>query len=153
MEQFEVWQKEQTERIIKKMAKKLPKNTNFDQFSIDKESMVKCINGKDSILVSPIIDWTARDVWEFLNEVVKVPHCSLYDSGHHRIGCILCPMSSKREKRRDMKEHPHAVHKWKQAIREMRHRGGADGRADIVQQPIRGAYIKSQRKEDWGVFE
>jgi len=124
IEQFEEWQKEQTERIIKKMAKKLPKNTNFDQFSIDQESTVKCVNGKDSILVSPIIDWTARDVWEFLNEVVKVPHCSLYDNGHHRIGCILCPMSSKREKRRDIKEHPHAVHRWKQAIREMRRRGG-----------------------------
>ena len=124
MERFEEWQKEQTAKIIKRMAKKLPKNTNFDEFSINQESTVKCVNGKDSILISPIIEWTVRDVWEFLNEVVKIPHCSLYDNGHRRIGCILCPMCSKREKRRDMKEHPHVVHKWKQAIRDMRRRGG-----------------------------
>lgn len=43
-------------------------------------------------LVNPIIDWDESDVWEFLNEVVKVPHCCLYDEGFKRIGCIGCPM-------------------------------------------------------------
>lgn len=45
-------------------------------------------------LVNPIVDWTDDDVWEFLNEVVKVPHCELYDQGYTRLGCIGCPMSS-----------------------------------------------------------
>jgi phosphoadenosine phosphosulfate reductase len=44
-------------------------------------------------LVNPIVDWTDDDVWEFLNEVVKVPHCELYDQGYTRLGCIGCPMS------------------------------------------------------------
>lgn len=43
-------------------------------------------------LVNPIIDWDESDVWEFLNEVVKVPHCCLYDEGFKRLGCICCPM-------------------------------------------------------------
>ena len=40
---------------------------NFDQFSEHKEQMVTCVGGKDKILVSPIIHWTDRDVWDFLN--------------------------------------------------------------------------------------
>ena len=44
-------------------------------------------------MVNPIVDWSDEDVWEFLNDVVKVPHCSLYDEGFKRIGCIGCPLS------------------------------------------------------------
>lgn len=44
-------------------------------------------------LVNPIIDWTDEEVWEFLNDVAKVPHCSLYDEGYKRLGCIGCPLS------------------------------------------------------------
>lgn len=44
-------------------------------------------------LVNPIIDWLEEDVWEFLNEVAKVPHCHLYDEGYKRLGCIGCPLS------------------------------------------------------------
>ena len=46
------------------------------------------------VLVNPIVDWEDEDVWEFLNEVVKVPHCELYDKGYKRLGCIGCPMSN-----------------------------------------------------------
>ena len=42
--------------------------------------------------LNPIVDWDDSDVWEFLNDVVKVPHCSLYDEGHLRIGCVGCPL-------------------------------------------------------------
>lgn len=45
------------------------------------------------VLVNPIVDWEDDDVWEFLNDVAKVPHCELYDQGVKRIGCIGCPMS------------------------------------------------------------
>lgn len=111
---FMQWSEEQ--------IKKKYKNVNHDQFSIDKEHEVKCINGKDSILVSPIIDWTARDVWDFLNGM-EIPHCELYDMGYTRIGCILCPMSSRKSKIRDMQLFPHVKEKWIKAIMEIR-RGG-----------------------------
>lgn len=48
-------------------------------------------------VVNPIIDWLEEAVWEFLNDIAKVPHCCLYDQGYKRLGCIGCPMSSKRE--------------------------------------------------------
>lgn len=48
-------------------------------------------------VVNPIIDWLDEDVWVFLNDIAKVPHCELYDQGYARLGCIGCPMSYKRE--------------------------------------------------------
>lgn len=92
---------------------------NFDQWSEHEEKMVTCVGGKDKILVSPILYWTERDVWEFLNEVVKVPHCSLYDEGSRRIGCILCPMSNYKQKIKDCQRFPHAKHKWIQTIQKL----------------------------------
>lgn len=92
---------------------------NFDQWSEHKEQMVTCVKGKDKILVSPIINWTERDVWEFLNKVVKVPHCKLYDEEYKRIGCILCPMSNYRQKIRDMQRFPHVKRKWIQTIQKL----------------------------------
>ena len=91
----------------------------FDQWSEHQEKMVTCVGGKDKILVSPIIHWTEQDVWEFLNDVVKVPHCKLYDEGYTRIGCICCPMSQKRQKLREIKQYPHVKRRWTQTIQKL----------------------------------
>lgn len=91
----------------------------FDQWSEHQEKMVTCVGGKDKILVSPIIHWAERDVWEFLNDVVKVPHCKLYDEGYTRIGCILCPMSNRKSKLRDIERFPHAKRRWIQTIEKL----------------------------------
>lgn len=91
---------------------------NFDQFSEHKEQMVTCVGGKDKILVSPIIHWTDRDVWDFLNGN-KIEHCSLYDEGYKRIGCILCPMSNYKDKRKDCQRFPHVKRKWIQTIQKL----------------------------------
>ena len=87
----------------------------FDQWSEHEEKMVACVGGKDKILVSPIIHWTERDVWEFLN-VNGIPHCELYDQGYTRIGCICCPMSSPRQKIKEIERWPHVKRNWKKTI-------------------------------------
>ena len=92
---------------------------NFDQFSEHEETMVSCIGGgKEKILLSPIIRWTDRDVWEFLDGK-GIEHCSLYDEGYTRIGCILCPMSNYKSKLRDIERFPHAKHKWIKTIQRL----------------------------------
>ena len=77
--------------------------------------MVACVGGKDKILVSPIIYWTERDVWEFLN-VNGIPHCELYDEGYTRIGCICCPMSQPWQKAKEIKRWPHVKRHWIKTI-------------------------------------
>ena len=88
------------------------------------EKTIGCISGKETLLISPIIHWTERDVWEFLNKVVQVPHCELYDQGFTRIGCICCPMSSPRQKVIENERWPHVRRNWVKAIRAIRSGGG-----------------------------
>lgn len=90
----------------------------FDQWSEHKENMVTCVNGKDKILISPIIYWSEKDVWEFLNNN-NIQHCSLYDEGYTRIGCILCPMAHKKVKIRDIKRFPHVKERWLKTIQKL----------------------------------
>ena len=88
---------------------------SFDQWSEHEEQMVTGVKGKDKILVSPIIYWTERDVWEFLN-TNRIPHCKLYDEGYSRIGCICCPMSQYKQKLREIQRYPHVKRGWLRAI-------------------------------------
>ena len=133
---FYAWREEeiakQEEKLIRKM-KREGKKVNEDYFSVEKPDEVRCINGKDSILISPIFEWSEQDVWYFLNEVVKVPHCELYDQGYKRIGCILCPMSSYRQKVKEMKMFPHVKRGWIRAIKEIRRGGGISRRIYLVE--------------------
>lgn len=74
-------------------------------------------------LVNPIIDWTDDEVWEFLNEVVKVPHCSLYDEGFKRLGCIGCPMSGGKTAKQAFKRWPTYERAYKRAFAKMLNNG------------------------------
>lgn len=91
---------------------------SFDQFSRHQEKMVTCVGGKDRILLSPIINWTTQDVWEYLNDR-NLPHCKLYDEGFTRIGCLCCPMSSYKQKIKELKKYPHVKNNWIKAIQKL----------------------------------
>lgn len=84
---------------------------SFDQFDEHKEKMVSCVGGKDKVLISPILAWTDKDVWEFLNKM-NIKHCDLYDKGMKRIGCILCPMSNIGEMMKYPFNYPHQTKKF-----------------------------------------
>ena len=120
---FEIWQEQELEKRKAKLVRKMKregKKINEDEFSVQRDNEIRCINGKDSILISPIFEWTEQDVWYFLNNVVKVPHCELYDMGYTRIGCILCPMSQFKQKVREIKDFPHVKRNWIKTIKDIR---------------------------------
>jgi phosphoadenosine phosphosulfate reductase len=52
----------------------------------------QCYNDGSKTYLSPIIDWTEHDVWEFIRQE-QLEYCSLYDEGFDRIGCVLCPLA------------------------------------------------------------
>ena len=117
IEEFKEWSNKQIKRKKKRTFK------NQDEFSVKNDNEIRCINGKDSIIISPIFDWTQKDVWYFLNNIIKAPHCKLYDEGQKRIGCIMCPMSSLKQIQKDIEKYPYAKKKWIEAIKEMRRNG------------------------------
>ena len=107
-----------------KEARRKSKKDGVNIMNADQEQTLGCIHGKESLLISPIIHWTERDVWEFLNQVVQVAHCELYDEGWRRLGCICCPMSSAKHKRMEELRWPHVKRNWIKAIKAIRNNGG-----------------------------
>jgi len=60
--------------------------------------------------LNPIIDWTDKDVWDFIKSE-GISYCELYNEGFHRLGCIGCPMARKRGREKEFLRWP----KYKQA--------------------------------------
>lgn len=63
----------------------------------DNAELVKSCPTKGKNIINPIIDWEEEDVWEFILKN-HLPYCKLYDEGYRRLGCIGCPMNSKKKK-------------------------------------------------------
>lgn len=86
------------------------------------ERTIGCIRGYESLLISPIIEWTDDEVWLFLN-TLGIKHCKLYDEGYHRIGCLCCPMHNYKQKLADCKRYPHIYNSWIKAIKDIQASG------------------------------
>jgi len=82
-----------------------------------KEISFQCIKGNDKITLCPILDWSTKEVWEFIKKQIG-SYCELYDKGFCRIGCILCPVvGSYKKKQRELKIAPRFEYAYKKAIK------------------------------------
>lgn len=66
----------------------------------------------------PIFWWLEWQVWDFI-EKYDLSYLSLYDEGWSRVGCMICPLSSYKNRMRDKARWPgpfkafeHAVKWW-----------------------------------------
>lgn len=69
---------------------------------------------RGTMFISPIIDWTTHDVWDYIHER-GLSYCRLYDEGWDRVGCVLCPMV--RDVERHMARWPRLCSAWERAIK------------------------------------
>lgn len=91
----------------------------------------------DGKFVNPIVNWKVADVWEYIR-TFKIPYCRLYDEGRERIGCILCPNSSRAQLENDIKRYPQFVNYFKKALDTV-----------IENQRRKGKSCKYSSGEDW----
>ena len=73
-----------------------------------------CYKDGTKHFLNPLLDWTNQEVWAYIRER-QIPYCTLYDEGYKRIGCILCPMASRAERKRDMARWPKITEAWRRA--------------------------------------
>lgn len=66
-------------------------------------------------LLHPIIDWSNEDVWQYIREG-ELPYCSLYDEGFKRLGCVMCPMQTLPQMKRDEARWPKIASAYRRAI-------------------------------------
>jgi len=81
-----------------------------------KEVQMQCIKGEDKILLSPILNWSTPDVWDFVRNTIGY-YCELYDKGFRRIGCVACPNAYHKTKRKALSVSPRFEYAYKKAIR------------------------------------
>lgn len=78
---------------------------NAESFKRSKRKMVETCDTKAKRMLSPIIDWTEDEVWDFIREY-KIPYCKLYDEGFKRIGCVFCPNLYWKRRHAEAKRYP-----------------------------------------------
>ena len=122
----------------------------FDQFTRDKEiEPVQCIKGKDKIIINPIIDWQENDVWYFLKEVVQVESCVLYSQGWTRLGCLFCPMASKKHKIIQAERYPKYKDLIIRTIRRLRDNGYMNKYQDLTDEEVFAWWLSKQNIQKW----
>ena len=95
--------------MSKTAGKKLADNADFKQtrrggvILVNDNSEARnvidaCVTRYKTVL-NPIIDWTDRDVWDFI-KAENIPCCGLYEEGWRRLGCIGCPLATKHDRER-----------------------------------------------------
>lgn len=140
----------EAEKIGSKKARFSGTLEQLDQFTRTKEiEGVQCINGNDKIVINPIIAWTVKDVWYFLNEVVKVEHCKLYDNGWRRIGCLFCPMASRKEIVRQGGVYPKYRDLIIRTIHRLRENGYMDRYTDLTDQEVFEWWLSKKGIKKW----
>ena len=58
-----------------------------------------------SVTINPIVDWTDKDVWDFLHHYGCAGN-PLYQCGEKRIGCIGCPIAGSKRQKMDFLRYP-----------------------------------------------
>lgn len=80
----------------------------------DRRMYEVCRKDGQKFFLHPIIDWTEAEVWGFLASM-NAPHCSLYDEGYKRLGCVLCPMVGGKEAAKEARRWPKIADAWHRA--------------------------------------
>ena len=76
------------EGVTKKKEERIILNNDND----DKRRLTEHCMQQNKTVCNPIIDWTDRDVWDFIEDS-KIPVNPMYRCGFDRVGCIGCPMA------------------------------------------------------------
>lgn len=124
--------------------------SQFDEFSIKRElEGVQCIGGRDKLVMNPILYWSFRDVWYFLREVVKVEYCTLYDQGSTRLGCMFCPMETRRGLLRATERYPKYYRLMLRTIARLREDGYMRNYPTLTDEEIFRWWASKQNIKEW----
>lgn len=81
---------------------------------------------KNNMVVNPIIDWSYSDIWEYINSE-HICTCSLYDMGYDCVGCIGCPLATRKRRLKEFSDFPEYknlyLHAFERMLQERRRRG------------------------------
>lgn len=71
----------------------------------DKRRLFEHCTLKAKRVCNPIIDWTDADVWNYIN-TEHIETNPLYQCGFSRVGCIGCPLASRKSRQFELAQYP-----------------------------------------------
>lgn len=102
---------------VGKWSRQNGKKENVDLDKMEANEF-RCVGGKDKFMIFPILEWTERDVWNFI-AMRGLPVNPCYKT-HKRVGCVFCPFARPKEVRAYCETHPrlkaafiHAIEKYR----------------------------------------
>lgn len=121
-----VRKEESRKRAAYKEVSKFTRNKeDKEEIDLDKmeENEFQCVGGKDKFMVYPVLEWTEKDVWQFICER-GLPVNPCYKT-HKRVGCVFCPFARPKDVRAYCETHPqlkaafiHAIERYRERERE-----------------------------------
>lgn len=88
---------------VDKWSRSKDKRENVDLDKMEANEF-RCVGGKDKFMVYPILEWTEKDVWDFI-ALRGLPVNTCYKT-YKRVGCVFCPFSKAKYIREYCKTHP-----------------------------------------------
>ena len=86
---------------VRKWGKDKDKPIDLDKME---QAHFECVGGKDKFMVYPILQWTEKEVWQFIRER-GLPVNPCYAT-QRRVGCVFCPFAPKRQILHQVRERP-----------------------------------------------
>lgn len=84
----------------------------------ERRRMIENCTIKGKHILNPIIDWTDKEVWDFI-KLRKLPYCELYDQGWDRLGCVGCPLANKQQRMKEFRRYPKQKQAYIRAFKRM----------------------------------
>lgn len=115
--------------IYESMPRDISKKVILCNDNDDKRRLFESCKLQAKRVCNPIVDWTDRDVWDFIH-AEKIPVNPLYGCGFHRVGCIGCPMAGRRMRLFEFGRYPTYRRAYVRAFDKMLEERAARGRLD-----------------------
>lgn len=116
--------------IYEKLGATKDKNIILANDNDEKRMLFENCRLKAKRVVNPIVDWTDKDVYGFLEDA-KCPMNPLYAEGQCRVGCIGCPMAGTKGREAEFARWPKYkqlyLNAFERMLEERKRRGKLDG--------------------------
>lgn len=93
--------------------------------------MITACKKHKQVSVLPIVDWTNRDVWGYIRSK-HLEYNPLYDYGFNRVGCIGCPLASRKIRLAEFAKYPKYENMYRHAFDRCVARRKALGKAGVT---------------------
>lgn len=103
-------------------------------------TMIANMKAKGDTVTMPLYEWSEYDIWNYI-QTREIKVNPLYEKGYKRVGCVGCPLGSRRSMLREFADYPIYKENYIRAFDRMLKRRRENGKDDIT------------GKEEWHKWE